>query len=400
MTPTTSPSHSTDLPAIYGGQALFPQPFRFVQPALPPLEKVLRLYERVYSQGLITNGALVERLERAVAERLGVAHCVAVSSCTSGLVLVLRALGITREVILPSFTFFATGHAVLWNKLRPVFADCERDTWTIDVKDVERRITSRTSAILAVHVYGNPCAIAELSRIAARHSLKLIFDSAHAFGSRYRGVPVGGFGDAEVFSLSPTKTLVSGEGGLVTTNDAVLARRLRALRNYGDSGSYDCEMLGLNARMPEFNAALALAGLELTEEKVANHNAIAAKYTSGLSSVPGLSFQSVRDGCVSTFKDYSVHVSADAFGATRDQVVTDLAAENITTRMYFSPALHQQTLYQQWARRERRDGLKTTECVSGGVVSLPIYHSLEDGTISGITGAIRRLAAYYQARSN
>lgn len=400
MTPMTSPSHRADLPAMYGGRELFAQPFRFVQPALPPLEKVIRQYQRGYSQGLITNGALVERLERAVAERLEVAQCVAVSSCTSGLVLVLRALGLTREVILPSFTFFATGHAVLWNNLRPVFADCERDTWTIDVKDVERRITSRTSAILAVHVYGNPCAIAELSRIAARHGLKLIFDSAHAFGSRYRGVPVGRFGDAEVFSLSPTKTLVSGEGGLVTTNDAVLARRLKALRNYGDSGNYDCEMLGLNARMPEFNAALALAGLELTEEKVSGHNAIAAMYTSALSSVPGLSFQSVRDGCVSTFKDYSVHVSSGAFGATRDQLVTDLAAENITTRRYFSPPLHQQTLYQRRARRERRGGLKTTECVSGGVVSLPIYHSLEDRTISGITGAIRRLAAYYHARSN
>ena len=371
-----------------------------MQPALPPLEEVLRRYPAAYSQGMITNGVLVERLERAVAERVGVAHCVAVSSCTSGLMLVLRALGVKRDVILPSFTFFATGHAALWNNLRPVFADCEPDTWTIDATDVERRITARTSAILAVHVYGNPCAIEELSRIAARHRLKLIFDSAHAFGSRYRGAPVGQFGDAEVFSLSPTKTLISGEGGLVTTNDASLARRLKALRNYGDSGTYDCEMLGLNARMPEFNAALAIAGLDMTEEKVCRHNTIAATYTSALSSVPGLSFQSVRDGCVSTFKDYSVHVSAGAFGATREQFIRDLTAENISTRMYFSPALHQQTLYRKWARGEPPDGLNTTTRVSGGVVSLPIYRSLEDQTVSDVAGAIRRLAAYYDLLAN
>jgi dTDP-4-amino-4,6-dideoxygalactose transaminase len=395
----TSPSALTDLPAMCGGRPLFPQPLRFVQPTLPPLETVFRRYETVYSQGMITNGALVENLEREVAERLGVAHCVAVSSCTSGLLLVLRALGLTGEVILPSFTFFATGHAVLWNHLRPVFADCERDTWTIDVGDVERRITSRTSAILAVHVYGNPCAIEELSRVAACYRLKLIFDSAHAFGSYYHGVPVGRFGDAEVFSLSPTKTLVSGEGGLVTTNDAILARRLRALRNYGDSGNYDCKVLGLNARMQEFSAALALAGLDSTEEKVRAHNSIAAKYTTGLSTVPGLSFQSVRDRCVSTFKDYSACVNAAGFGAARDQLVTHLAAENISTRKYFSPALHQQILYKEWASREPFDGLKTTECVSGGIVSLPIYRSLEDRTISGIVDAIRRLAAYYHAKA-
>src|SRR5438477_8891307 len=234
MMAMTSPAISKDLPAMYGGQPLFSRTFRFIQPSLPPLEAVLGQYRRVYSEGMITNGELVERFERAVAERLGVAHCVAVSSCTSGLMLVLRALGIKGEVILPSFTFFATGHAVLWNNARPVLADCEPDTWTIDAKDVARKISRRTAAILAVHVYGNPCAIEELSAIAARHNLKLIFDAAHAFGSRYGGVPVGRFGDAEVFSLTPTKTLVCGEGGLVTTSDALLARRLRALRNYGD----------------------------------------------------------------------------------------------------------------------------------------------------------------------
>src|SRR5262249_32867661 len=152
---------------------------------------------------------LVARFESAAAEWLGVPHCVAVSSCTSGLILVLRALGLAGEVIIPSFTFFATAHAARWNGLQPVFADCDADTWNIDPADVERRITPRTTGIMAVHLYGNPCNVDALERIAKKHNLKLIFDAAHAFGTEYRGVRVGGFGDAEVFSLSPTKLLVA-----------------------------------------------------------------------------------------------------------------------------------------------------------------------------------------------
>src|SRR5580704_14690072 len=201
---------SPKLPAIYGGRPAFAERFPFIRPSLPPLSEVVASYEAVYQSGLLTNSKSVARLESAVAERLRVKHCVAVSSCTSGLMMVLRALGLQGEVILPSFTFFATGHAVLWNGLKPVFANSEADTWNISPADIEKKITKATSAILAVHLYGNPCDAAALEAIARRHNLKLVFDAAHAFGSEYRGVPIGSFGDAEVFSLSPTKLLVAG----------------------------------------------------------------------------------------------------------------------------------------------------------------------------------------------
>src|SRR5882762_7292566 len=238
-----------DLPAIHGGRPLFSQRFRFIRPTLPSLESVLGNYEPVYENGLITNAETVGKFEAAVGERLEVKYCVAVSSCTSGLMMVLRALGLSGEVIIPSFTFFATGHAVLWNGLRPVFADCDEETWNVDPIDVERKITKRTSAILVVHLYGNPCEVEALQSLASRHHLKLIFDAAHGLGSLHRDRPLGGFGDAEVFSLSPTKLLVAGEGGLVTTNDATLAKTIRAMRNYGDLGAYDPTWLGMNARM-------------------------------------------------------------------------------------------------------------------------------------------------------
>ena len=379
--------------AANGGTPVFEEPLRFIKPTLPPLDDVLDLYNRIYQDGVITNANLVGRFEEKVREFCQVEHCVAVSSCTSGLALTLRAFDLKEkpEVIVPSFTFFATGHAVVWNGLTPVFADCDPLTWTVDPQSVEESITERTGAIIAVHLYGNPCNVPALERIAAKYGLKLIFDSAHAFGSSRRGVPVGRFGDAEVFSLSPTKLLVAGEGGLVTTSDARLAHKLRAARNYGDLGAYNPEILGLNARMSEFNAALGLAGMSLVKAKVQRHNELARLYDSLLADVPGLSFQLVDPADVSTFKDYSVSVDPEAFGMNRDELAQALLAENITTKKYFWPPLHKQDLYASYFENRPVD-LHNTNYITDTVLSLPIYESLSDETAQAITATIKRLA--------
>jgi dTDP-4-amino-4,6-dideoxygalactose transaminase len=366
-----------------------PEKFRFLRPTLPPLESVWADYSVPYAEGIITNARLTERLEAAVAERLGTTQCVAVSSCTSGLMLVLRAMDLQGEVILPSFTFFATGHALLWNRLKPVFADSTADSWTLDPADVERRITERTSAILAVHVYGNPCLVDRLAGLASRYKLKLIFDAAHAFGSCWAGRPVGQFGDAEVFSLSPTKLLVAGEGGLVTTNDSILARRIRAGRNYGDLGDYDPFLLGLNARMSEFHAALALAGLPLVDRKVKRHNAIAATYTAMLSGLAGVSVQGVRPQDTHAYKDYSIHLQDDICRISRSQLADALYAANIETKKYFFPALHDQKLFRDYAP----GNLPQAERLAKGILSLPIYESLPDAAVERVALAIRTALA-------
>jgi dTDP-4-amino-4,6-dideoxygalactose transaminase len=386
-----------DLPAIHGGQPLFSQRFRFIRPTLPALDSVMGTYRSAYENGLITNADVVGKFEAAVAERLQVKHCVAVSSCTSGLMMSLRGLGVTGEVIIPSFTFFATGHSARWNGLTPVFADCDPDTWNVDVADVERKITERTKALLIVHLYGNPANVEALTKIAERHNLKLIFDGAHAFGSQYRGKPIGSFGNAEVFSLSPTKLLVAGEGGLVTTNDASLAKAIRLMRNYGDGGAYDPEWIGMNARMSEFNAALGLAGLPDVDERVRRRNEIARMYDDQLASLPGLRFQKVDPRDVNTFKDYSIHVTPDQFGMNRDELAEGLLAENIETKKYFYPPMHMQTLYQQFHKANGRD-LKVTEEVTGGILSLPIYELLPDSTIEKVSLAVRRLANHAGSR--
>lgn len=386
-----------DLPAVHGGQPLFSQRFRFIRPTLPALDNVMGTYRSAYENGLITNADIVGKSEAAVAERLQVKHCVAVSSCTSGLMMSLRGLGVTGEVIIPSFTFFATGHSARWNGLTPVFADCDPDTWNADVADVERKITERTKALLIVHLYGNPANVEALTTIAERHNLKLIFDGAHAFGSQYRGKPIGGFGNAEVFSLSPTKLLVAGEGGLVTTNDSSLAKAIRLMRNYGDGGAYDPEWIGMNARMSEFNAALGLAGLPEVDERVRRRNQIARMYDDQLVGLAGLRFQKVDHRDVNTFKDYSIHVTPDEFGMTRDELAAGLLTENIETKKYFYPPMHMQTLYQQFHKGNGRD-LKVTEEVTGGILSLPIYELLPDSTIEKVSLAIRRLANHVASR--
>jgi dTDP-4-amino-4,6-dideoxygalactose transaminase len=364
--------------------------FPFIKPTVPPITEVLESYLSSYAQGMLTNGGLVARLEATVAERLGVSDCVAVSSCTSGLVLVLKALGVEGEVILPSFTFFATGHAVLWNGLKPVFADCDPLSWTVDPADVEARVTERTGAIMAVHLYGNPARIEELQRIASRHRLRLIFDAAHAFGSSNGGIPIGGFGDVEVFSLSPTKLLTAGEGGLVCTNDATLGRMIRAARNYGDAGDYDPALLGLNARMTEFNAALALAGLVLVERKVQRHNEIAEQYMSLLAGLPGIQFQHVDKDDRSAYKDFSILVSEAECGTSRDEIREALLGEGIPTKRYFYPPLHRQRLFSAKAAKNC-PALPDTERISAAVLSLPIYESLPAETVERIALKIRGL---------
>jgi dTDP-4-amino-4,6-dideoxygalactose transaminase len=358
-----------------------------VDPEGVPGEEFLEEVRGILASKQLTNGAYVRKFEEAAAEYLGVANCVAVSSCTAGLLLVLKALDLSGEVILPSFTFHVTAHAVVWNGLTPVFADCDAKTFCVAPEQVRAQASSRTAAILAVHLFGNPAAVKELEEIAAELRIPLIFDAAHAFGSRRHGKHVGGFGMAEVFSFSPTKLVVAGEGGLVATRDAKLAERLRAARNYGDAGNYDPEILGVNARMSEINAAMALHGLIGLDERIDRRNEIRLRYERNLRDVAGLGFQEVPEGSRSTFKDFSVIVDEKEFGHSRDWLVELLHRENIGARKYFSPPVHRQKLYgAMWDKRS----LPVTDMVSDGVVSLPIYSSLTDESVDKVCEVIRR----------
>lgn len=379
------------LPAIAGGQPIFETGLPIVSPEGLPGEDFLRDVKAILDSRQLTNGSRVRKFEETAAAFLEVQHCVAVSSCTAGLLLTLRALQLEGEVILPSFTFHVTAHSVVWNGLQPVFADCQPDTFCLDPNSVRKRLSSRTAAILAVHMYGHPADVGALEAIAAERGIPLLFDAAHAFGSEWNGRRVGGFGTAEVFSFSPTKLLVAGEGGLVATRDEALAARLRAARNYGDPGTYDPVVLGINARMSEFHAALANRGLQGIEERIERRTQIRLRYEQNLASLPGLRFQVIRPHCRSTCKDFSVLVDEVEFGASRDWVFNALLKENIEVKRYFWPPVHRQTLYGKFAKKLT---LPVTDTVSDRVVSLPIYSSLSGVDVDRVSEALVRIHQY------
>lgn len=360
------------------------------QPTLPDYPLLDGRFRDIAKSLLLSNFAKYSKeLEAELRKRLSVKAALTFPNATSALMLVLKAMNLTGEVILPSFTFSATGHAVVWNGLMPVFADIDPDTFNISPEDVERKITAKTSAILAVHIFGNPADVEKLEAIAKKHNLKLIFDSAHALGSRYKDKPIGSFGDAECFSFSGTKVITSAEGGAVTSNDKKFMEKLSLGRNYGSGSNYDCQFIGLNGKMSEFHAAIALEGMPLLDKFVRMRNDLVNLYRKRLSEIPGIIFQHIKDGRVSTFKDFSIVINRRKFGMGRDELAERLSAEGIFTKKYFHPPLHKMAAYR--AIKHRAEKLSNTEFLSNNILCLPIYSHMTVDTLEKICYAIYRV---------
>ena len=373
-------------PAILDGRPAFPDGLPFARPYTPPLERVVARLAPSYERGELTNGRVVRALEEQAAERLGVAHVVAVSSCTAGLMLSIQALCPEGPVLLPSFTFSASGHAVVWNGNQPLFAECDPQSFQLDLDDAAARLDD-AAAILATHVFGAPCPAAAVAELGRSRGLPVVFDAAHGFGALHQGRPIGSFGDAEVFSLSPTKTVVAGEGGLVATSRPELAERLRVGRDYGNPGDYDTRFVGLNARMSELHASVAIESLLLLDEQLELRTAVARRYCAGLADVPGIGTQAVASGDTSTYKDFCVIVDPAGFGLTRDLLVRALAAEGIDTRNYFDPPVHRQQAYADL----KPQPLPVTEDVSARVTSLPMFARIPLDAADQVVECVRSL---------
>jgi len=371
---------------------IFDSPLQIVRPTFPPVETLLSDFARALADGQVTNnGPWVVKFERLLEDYLGVPTLV-FSSGQVAMMAMLRAAGISGgEVIVPSLTFPATPHAVVWSGAVPVFADIKDDmTFTIDPADVEARITDRSVAILSVDPYGIACDYEALIAIGRRHGLRVLFDSAPSFGTIVRGRRVGGFGDAQIFSFHATKAFNTMEGGCLCSNDKDLFERARAIRNFGQSVEGDCAIAGLNGKMMEICAILGIEQLKSFDVAAANRRRCVRRISNGLASIDGLKVSRAPAGQKPIWLYLPVVINPAALGCDRDQVVALLARENLHVRKYYSPPCHHLSIYSD---RRCQPFLPATERVARNVVALPVYNDMTTAECDGIVEAFRRVHA-------
>jgi dTDP-4-amino-4,6-dideoxygalactose transaminase len=357
--------------AILGGMPAFSEPLHVGRPNIGDRQAFIRRVEDMLDRRWFTNnGPYVQEFERRIAEMVGVKHCVAMCNATIGLEIATRAAELRGEVIVPSFTFIATAHALQWQEITPVFCDVAPGSHHIDPAQVERMITPRTTGIIGVHVWGVPCDIEALTEIAQRRGLHLMFDAAHAFGCSYRGQMIGSFGEAEVFSFHATKFLNSFEGGAVCTNNDQLAERMRFMRNFGFAGVDDVDFIGTNGKMTEVCAAMGLTSLESLDEIVAINKRNYLAYQQVLASFDGIQLYAYDETERCNYQYVIVEVDERRAGISRDALVKVLQAENVLARRYFYPGAHQMEPYQSYFPHARLL-LPETERLVRRVMSLP-----------------------------
>lgn len=365
-------------------------PVYVTQAVLPPRQEFEHYLEQIWKSHILTNnGTLHNELESRLASFLGVQNVTLFVNGHSALDVAFKALHLSGEVITTPFTFASTTHAILLNGLTPVFADIKLSDYTIDEECVEALITPRTSAIVAVHVYGYPCALGALARIAAKYHLALIYDAAHAFGVRVNGKPIGTFGDVSMLSFHATKVFNTIEGGALLYGNASLTRSFNLYKNFGITGPEHVEALGINAKMNEFQAAMGLANLPHVAEEMEKRRRIAEIYREGLSGVPGLRTMSDLPGVEHNYAYFPLLVDEKEFGLTRDALFVYLENRNVFPRKYFYPLTVD---YECFQGKYDYLALPHARYVAERVMTLPLYGALPPDTAHCIVNFIREAA--------
>lgn len=374
--------------AVFGGAPAFAEARHVGRPNLGDRDRFLARLNDILDRRWLTNrGEYVVELEKRIAELVGVRNCILVCNGTVGLELLVRALGLRGEVIVPAFTFVATAHALQWQEITPVFADIDPATHCLDPVSVESMITPRTSGIIGVHVWGRSCAVEELAEIAARRSLKLVFDAAHAFGCSHEGRMIGSFGAAEVFSFHATKIMNTFEGGAIVTNDDGLAEKLRLMQNFGFAGYDRVIYVGTNGKMSEVCAAMGLTNLESLDELIECNRRNYLSYRRQLAGIAGLRLL-VYDERHRNNYQYVVVTVGDDSALSRDELMEVLHAENVLARRYFFPGVHRMEPYRSYFPHAHLL-LPSTEEVCRQVLILPTGTAVSGEDIARICEVIR-----------
>lgn len=374
--------------AFLGGAPAFSDPFHVGRPNLGNRQALLaRINDMLDRHWLTNDGPLVKEFERRIAEFVGVKHCIAMCNGTAALEISIRALKLHGEVILPSYTFVATAHALQWQEITPVFADIDPRTYNIDPKTIDRLITPRTTGIIGVHLWGRTCATEAIETIARKRGLKVLYDAAHAFGCSGQGKMVGGFGECEIFSFHATKFLNSFEGGAVVTNDEELAEKMRLMRNFGFAGYDHVIYPGVNGKMPEVCAAMGLTSLEAIDEFVAVNLRNYSAYLAGLNSLPGVSVIDYHSGEKNNYQYIVVEINSELAPLDRDELISVLHAENVLARRYFWPGCHRMEPYRSLYPNAALL-LAETERIAARIMVLPTGTSVTPADVQTICGCI------------
>ncbi|MET0268695.1 MAG: DegT/DnrJ/EryC1/StrS family aminotransferase [Duganella sp.] len=374
--------------ALHGAAPAFAEALHVGRPNIGDRAAFLQYANDIFDRRwLSNNGPLVQQFEREIEAHLGVKHCVAMCNGTIALEIAIRALGMEGEVIVPSYTFVATAHALHWQSITPVFADIDPATHQISPQAVRRMITPRTSGIIGVHLWGRAAPVDALQEIADEHGLKLMYDAAHAFSCKHQGRMIGNFGACEVLSFHATKFFNTFEGGAVVTNDDELADTMRLMRNFGFAGFDRVIHPGTNGKMVEINAAMGLVNLKALDDVIAANHRNYLAYRDALHDIQGLQLLSVETGERHNYQYVVVEVAPDC-PASRDQLIEALLAENVIARRYFWPGCHNMEPYRSLYPHAGLV-LPQTDVVAARVIVLPTGQTMDAAMIATVVQIMR-----------
>ena len=373
----------------------FPQPVPVTQATLPPFDDFIAEIRVIWENHWLTNqGVLHEKFRKQLKRFLRAEN---VTLCVNGhlaLDIAIKAFKLSGEVITTPFTFPSTTHAVVMNNLTPVFCDIKLDDYTIDEEKIEGLITPETSAILAVHVYGNPCNVEQLEKIAHRHHLKLIFDAAHVFGVEYNGRPISDYGDISMLSFHATKVFNSIEGGALVYRDASIEPSLNNLKNFGITGPEDIVAIGLNAKMNEFQAAMGICNLSRLSQEFEARKKIVELYRDRLAQIPGIQIIFEKTGVVANYAYFPILINENVYGITRNELFSRLADYNVFSRKYFYPLI---TDCECYVEKYGEVDLPVARYVADRILTIPLYGAMGLPAAENICGII---ADFFQGSAN
>lgn len=368
------------------------KPVYVTSPLLPNLDEFNQYLSEIWDSKWLTNmGNKHSILEESIRKELKVKHASLFNNGTIALLIALKALNlpVSSEVITTPFTFAATPHCIMWNGMKPVFCDIDKNTMCIDAEKIEELITPNTSAIVGVHVYGFPCNVEKIEKIAKKHNLKVIYDAAHAFSTTIDGKGIGNWGDITMFSFHATKLFNTIEGGCLTYNDDDLSRKIYNLRNFGIQSEEIVEDVGINGKMNELQASFGILNLKIYKEEQEKRKKLKNLYDKELRDVEGINIPKMPQNVTNSYQYYPIIIK-DSYFITRDELYNKLKTYNIMTRKYFYPACHDYECYKSIPGLIRTN-LDVVDDLKHRVLCLPFYGSLEENTAKFICKIIKEV---------